>query len=110
MIQRHCSGPIAQCRTASPVGSSIGASKKEAAGIGRAPQGIEPCGVEAMPAAGSAAEAAGQPRNGMAYTIRLLDGRVVTIVQHLPAGAPMVAVGSRVVVETRGRTQRVAPD
>lgn len=59
---------------------------------------------------GSAAEAAGQPRNGMAYTIRLLDGRVMTIVQHVPPGAPVFATGNGVVVETRGRAQRVVPE
>ncbi len=57
--------------------------------------------------AGSAAEGAAQPTDGAAYTVRLASGRVLTIVQHLPRGDVMLSAGQQIVVETRGRTQRV---
>lgn len=57
--------------------------------------------------AGAAAETAAQPRNGIAYTIALGDGRVVTILQHRQAGTPMLSLGSAVAVTTQGAVQHV---
>jgi len=58
-------------------------------------------------AGGAAAESATRSPTGIAYTIRLLDGRVVTIVEHLRENDPVFAVGSQIAVTTRGRTQHV---
>ena len=60
-------------------------------------------------AAGSAAEGYHQPHDGIAYTIRLTDGRVVTIVQHLNAGDPILRTGTAVTLQTSGRDQRILP-
>jgi len=57
--------------------------------------------------AGSAIEASAQPRNGIAYTLRLADGQVVTILEHLNAGDPVFAAGASVFLVTNGREQRV---
>lgn len=57
--------------------------------------------------AGAAAETAMQPRNGIAYTIALRDGRVVTIMQHRQAGTPMLSLGTMVAVTTQGAVQHV---
>jgi len=58
-------------------------------------------------ATGAAVEGASQTATGIAYTIKLLDGRVVTVVEHQPAGEPTYANGSQVGIETRGRAQHV---
>lgn len=57
--------------------------------------------------AGAAVGGAVQPTDGAAYTVRLPDGRVVTIVQHLRDGEAMLPAGQPVILETRGRLQRV---
>jgi len=59
--------------------------------------------------AGAAAEGAGQTHTGIAYTIRLDDGRVVTIFEHHDPGNPVFAPGMAVAVQTSGRTQIVVP-
>jgi outer membrane lipoprotein SlyB len=59
--------------------------------------------------AGAAAEGATQTPTGIAYTIKLLDGRVVTVVEHHPIGDPIYPQGSQIAIETRGRAQHVAP-
>jgi outer membrane lipoprotein SlyB len=66
-------------------------------------------GAVAGAALGTAAEAAAQHHDGVAYTVRLTDSRVVTIIEHLDAGAPIYAVGTSVTIETRGHVQRVIP-
>jgi outer membrane lipoprotein SlyB len=58
-------------------------------------------------ATGATAEAAGQSPDGIAYTIKLTDGRVLTVIEHHPASDPIYPAGSMVAVETRGRTQHV---
>jgi len=58
-------------------------------------------------AAGAAAEGANQTPTGIAYTIKLLDGRIVTVVEHHPIGDPIYPQGSQIAIETRGRSQHV---
>jgi len=60
-------------------------------------------------AAGSGVESASEPTTGIAYTIRLNDGRVITVMEHHADADPVYAVGSSVAVETRGRIQHVVP-
>jgi outer membrane lipoprotein SlyB len=57
--------------------------------------------------AGAAVETATQTPTGIAYTIKLLDGRIVTVVEHHPIGDPIYPQGSQIAIETRGRTQHV---
>lgn len=57
--------------------------------------------------AGAAAGGAVQPTDGAAYTIRLADGRVVTVIQHLRDGETILPSGLPVILETHGRLQRV---
>ncbi len=65
-------------------------------------------GAAAGGTAGTAVESASQPTTGIAYTIKLDDGRVITVVEHHVPTDPVYAVGSGVTVETRGRIQHVA--
>ncbi len=57
--------------------------------------------------AGAVAESAAEPLDGVAYTIRLSDGRVVTLALHHHPADPVFEPGSAVQVETTGHTQRV---
>ncbi len=57
--------------------------------------------------AGAVAEGAAQPTDGATYTVRLADGRVLTILQHREEGEALIPPGQAVLVETRGRAQRV---
>jgi outer membrane lipoprotein SlyB len=59
--------------------------------------------------AGSAAEAALQNASGLRYTVRLDDGRVMTIVQHRERDDRVIQPGERVVIRTSGWSQRVEP-
>lgn len=59
--------------------------------------------------AGASAEAAAQPRDGAAYTVKLADNQVLTIMQHLRNGEAMLQPGQAVSVETQGHSQRVLP-
>jgi outer membrane lipoprotein SlyB len=58
--------------------------------------------------AGAAAEGAVQGTRAMAYTIRLRDGRILTIIQPVREGEAVFAPGQEVAVETRGREQAVS--
>lgn len=57
--------------------------------------------------AGAAAEGAAQPTDSVTYTVRLADGRVLTILQHREDGEALIPPGQAVLVETSGRAQRV---
>jgi len=65
-------------------------------------------GIIAGQIAGSAIEAAAQHHDGMAYTIRLDNGQVLTVLQHLDDGDPIIAPGAHVLVQTDGSEQHVA--
>ena len=56
---------------------------------------------------GSAIENAAQTTRGMAYTVRLDGGQVLTVIQHLGAGEAMLQPGARVRLQVAGRMQRV---
>ena len=58
---------------------------------------------------GAELENASLSSKGAQYTIRLDDGRIVTIVQHLKKDEGIMALGTRVVIRTVGRDQRVQP-
>jgi len=58
-------------------------------------------------AAGAAAESATQRPTGISYAIKLNDGRVITVVEHHPSGAPIFAAQTPVTIETRGDKQHV---
>jgi outer membrane lipoprotein SlyB len=64
-------------------------------------------GAAAGGTAGTAVEGASQPTTGIAYTIKLSDGRVITVVERHAATDSVYPVGSPVAAETRGRTQHV---
>ena len=64
-------------------------------------------GILAGAAAGSAAEGALQNASGLRYTVKLDDGRVMTIVQHREATDRVIQPGERVVIRTSGWSQRV---
>ena len=66
-------------------------------------------GIIAGAAAGSAAEGALQNASGLRYTVRLDDGRVMTIVQHRESDERMIQPGERVLIRTSGWRQRVEP-
>jgi outer membrane lipoprotein SlyB len=67
-------------------------------------------GIGAGGLAGATAEGAAQPTDGVSYTVRIGDGRVVTVVQHLNANETIMPPGSRVRVTTEGQFQHVTPD
>lgn len=67
-------------------------------------------GLGAVGLAGSAAEAAAQSTDGVSYTVRIDDGRVVTVVQHLNANETIMPPGARVRITTEGRFQLVTAD
>ncbi len=58
-------------------------------------------------AAGSAAENASQETRGMAYTIRLDSGQVLTVIQHINTKEAVLQAGARVQLVMAGRKQRV---
>jgi outer membrane lipoprotein SlyB len=64
-------------------------------------------GIIAGQIAGSAVEAAAQHHDGMAYTIRLDNGQVVTVLQHLNDGDPIIPAGAHVLLQTDGSEQHV---
>jgi len=64
-------------------------------------------GIIAGQIAGSAAEAALQHHDGMAYTIRLDDGRVLTVLQHLENGDQIIPLGAHILLQTDGSEQHV---
>jgi outer membrane lipoprotein SlyB len=64
-------------------------------------------GIIAGQIAGSAAEAAAQHHDGMAYTIRLDNGQVLTVLQHLNSGDPVIPAGAHVLLQTDGSEQHV---
>jgi outer membrane lipoprotein SlyB len=66
-------------------------------------------GVIAGAAAGTATEGALQNASGLRYTVRLDDGRVMTIVQHRESEDRVIQPGERVVIHTSGWRQRVEP-
>jgi outer membrane lipoprotein SlyB len=80
-------------------GGSVGA------GAGKAVAVI--AGVIAGEEAGSAIEAAAQKHDGIAYTIQLADGRVVTVIEHVNKGDPIFGLGAAVTLETSGHEQHV---
>jgi outer membrane lipoprotein SlyB len=67
-------------------------------------------GIGAGGLAGSAAEGAAQPTDGVSYTVRIDDGRVVTVVQHLNPNEAIIPPGTRVRITTEGPIQRVIFD
>jgi outer membrane lipoprotein SlyB len=85
------------------VGGLIG-GQNGAAALGTA------IGIVAGGVAGSAAEGVAQPTDGVSYTVRIDDGRVVTVVQHLNVNETILPPGSRVRITTEGRFQQVTPD
>jgi outer membrane lipoprotein SlyB len=95
-------GAIAGVVVGAAVGTAIG-------GRGNAQVAAGLVGATLGGKLGDAAESNAGPPDGMAYTIRLTDGRVVTIVEHLYPGDPVFAAGDRVSIETSGRAQRVLP-
>ncbi len=64
-------------------------------------------GIIAGQIAGTAAESAAQPHGGIAYTIRLDDGQVLTILQHLGDGDAVPPVGAPIILEINGSEQTV---
>ncbi len=64
-------------------------------------------GIIVGAAAGSATEAALQSALGLRYTVRLDDGRVMTIVQHREQDDKVIQPGERAVIRTSGWSQRV---
>lgn len=56
---------------------------------------------------GSAAESAAQSTRGAAYTVRLMNGQVLTIIQHLSSGQTMLIPGQSVIVRGQGSMQSV---
>lgn len=96
------------------VGGVVGAVGGGVAGgqIGRASGQVAAVVVGAVAGeiAGTAAESALQDKSGLQYTLRLDDGRVVTIVQHRDRQDPVLASGQRVMVSTSGRKQRVVAE
>lgn len=66
-------------------------------------------GVIAGATAGSATEGALQNTSGLRYTVKLDDGRIMTIVQHRESHDKMIQPGEHVVIRTSGWHQRVEP-
>ena len=66
-------------------------------------------GIVAGAAAGSAIEASLLNASGLRYTLRLDDGRVMTIVQHRESNDRVIQPGERVAIHTSGWRQRVEP-
>jgi outer membrane lipoprotein SlyB len=93
-------GGVAALVLGTAAGAAIGGQ-----GVGRAVGAI--VGAIAGGATGAIVEGASQSLTGIAYTIKLTDGRVITVVEHHPSGDPVYGVGNPVAVETRGRTQHV---
>ena len=92
-------GAIAGAVLLGAAGGSVGEGAGKAAAV--------MAGILVGGTAGSAAEATIESHDGVAYTIRLTDGRVITVVKHLGTGKPILGVGTKVIVETSGNTQRV---
>jgi len=87
------------------VGGVAGGQIGEGVGKGLAVVG----GIIAGQIAGAAVESTLQHHDGMAYTIRLDDGRVLTVLQHIPDDDPIIPLGARVLLETYGSEQHVEP-
>jgi outer membrane lipoprotein SlyB len=66
-------------------------------------------GIIVGAAAGSATEAALQNASGLRYTVRLDDGRMMTVVQHREQDDKVIQPGERVMIRTSGWRQRVEP-
>jgi outer membrane lipoprotein SlyB len=62
-------------------------------------------GVVAGAAVGNALESASKSHDGVAYTVRLSDGRVVTVIEHVDQGDPIFGPGTPVVLQTSGSSQ-----
>jgi outer membrane lipoprotein SlyB len=99
--QNTGAGAIAGMVVGGVVGAQFGA------GVGQALAAAG--GVIAGSYAGSAAETAAQSHTGMAYTIQLDNGEVVTLAQHLDSSHPALAVGTPVILQTNGEAQQVLP-
>jgi outer membrane lipoprotein SlyB len=80
-------------------GGSLGQGAGQAIGAG--------LGGLAGGVAGSAAESALNGHDGIAYTVRLNDGRVVTLLEHVEQGDQIFPVGAPVVLESSGREQHI---
>lgn len=87
------------------VGGVVGSRFGSGAGTGAATA----AGVVVGALVGSKAEAALQNTDAIQYTLRLDDGRVMTIVQHREDKEAVLGPGTRVVIRTVGRVQRVLP-
>lgn len=103
--------PANQAGTTSGEGAAIGAVVLGAAG-GAAAQGAGQAlavlgGAIVGAAAGQEAEAENVTHNGIAYTIRLDDGRVITVLEHLDDGEAVFNVGAAVTLQTIGSQQVV---
>jgi outer membrane lipoprotein SlyB len=94
-------GGLAGAAAGGAIGSQFGH------GIGAV--GATLVGIVIGAAAGNAAETSLQTSSGLRYTLKLTDGRILTIVQHRDTGDPILQPGARIEVETVGRQQRVLP-
>lgn len=94
-------GGVAGAAVGGVIGSQIGG------GAGNVAATV--VGAIAGAAAGSASEGALQNASGLRYTVRLDDGRVMTIVQHRKPSDRVMQPGQRVVIRTSGWRQRIEP-
>lgn len=112
-------GTVMQVRPADAPGENTGLGALAGAGVGgvigsqfgRSGGNVAATvvGVLAGAVAGAATEGALQDASGLEYTVRLADGRVLTVVQHREAGDRVIQPGERVVVQANGRYVRVLP-
>jgi outer membrane lipoprotein SlyB len=91
------------------IGAAAGGAIGSQIGSGSGNVAATLVGIVAGAAAGSATEGALQSASGLQYTVRLDDGRVLTVVQHREPGEHVLPPGTHVVVRTVGRFQRVLP-
>lgn len=99
--QNSGAGAIAGMVAGGIVGGQFGAGAGKALAVAG--------GMIAGAAVGTTAESAAQSHSGMAYTIRLDNGEILTLEQHVDKADPPLPVGAPVILQTLGTTQRVVP-
>jgi len=95
--------------TGALVGAGVGAGAGSYVGSGSGNIWATLGGAVIGAAAGAAAEQAAANSTGIEYTVTTEHGDTMTIVQNQVSGEPVIASGSRVMVQTRGTYQRVIP-
>lgn len=91
------------------VGAGVGAGAASHVGSGEGQIWAVAAGALVGAVAGSAAEQAAANSVGIEYVITTEKGQTMTIAQNQAKGEPMIAPGSRVMVQTQGSYQRVLP-